>query len=177
LAQPGDDWCATRNRVAKTGNRDSASIDVAEILDHLRARDPRTCAEFPRAMLLRVLAKACLAVAYAHSRCVVHRDIKPDNLIVGDFGESTFSIGAWRASYRDIPIRRFSPIRGSAWVRTASRRPRSGLGIVRRSGPRGRRLGRVWARVGRLPAWAWVGRQPTRSLREFQLGGIRSRTR
>lgn len=37
--------------------------------------------------LLEVFLKVCDAVAYAHSRGVIHRDIKPDNIMVGPFGE------------------------------------------------------------------------------------------
>ena len=37
--------------------------------------------------LLEIFLKVCDAVSYAHSRGVVHRDIKPDNIMVGPFGE------------------------------------------------------------------------------------------
>jgi serine/threonine protein kinase len=38
--------------------------------------------------LLRRFVDVCNAVAYAHSRGVVHRDLKPDNVMLGKYGET-----------------------------------------------------------------------------------------
>ncbi len=37
--------------------------------------------------VVNIFLKVCDAIAYAHSKNVLHRDIKPDNIMVGDFGE------------------------------------------------------------------------------------------
>jgi WD40 repeat protein/tRNA A-37 threonylcarbamoyl transferase component Bud32 len=50
-------------------------------------REPRA-REIAFHRLLRSMIDACNAVAYAHSRGVVHRDIKPHNIMLGRFGET-----------------------------------------------------------------------------------------
>ncbi|MFM7096582.1 MAG: protein kinase domain-containing protein, partial [Gemmataceae bacterium] len=37
--------------------------------------------------LLQYFQSACLAIEYAHSKGVLHCDIKPDNIMIGDYGE------------------------------------------------------------------------------------------
>lgn len=52
-----------------------------------RKRDPEVRIHFGIPRLLRIVLQVGFALANAHARGVVHRDIKPDNIIIGDFGE------------------------------------------------------------------------------------------
>ena len=44
-------------------------------------------AEDPLEWNLRILTSVCNAVHFAHSRGILHRDLKPDNVMIGSFGE------------------------------------------------------------------------------------------
>jgi serine/threonine protein kinase len=62
-------------------------VTLHSVLDGLRAGDEAMRARFSLAELLTIFQKVCDAVAYAHSRGVIHRDLKPGNVMIGEFGE------------------------------------------------------------------------------------------
>jgi hypothetical protein len=95
---------------------------LREILESLAKKDADAVTRFPLGQLLTIFQKVCDAVAFAHSRGVIHRDLKPDNIMLGDFGEVLVMdwglakmVGSSPAKSRTrrIPTRRVFPDRNS----------------------------------------------------------------
>ena len=60
--------------------------ELSEVLSERRSH-PATAAAWPLVRLVGVLIQICNGMAFAHSRHVIHRDLKPGNIMLGDFGE------------------------------------------------------------------------------------------
>ncbi|MFG0288220.1 MAG: serine/threonine-protein kinase, partial [Rhodopirellula sp. JB044] len=58
---------------------------LRDVINGIKKGEQET--EFPLHRRLEIFQKVCDAIAYAHSRRVLHLDIKPENIFVGDFGE------------------------------------------------------------------------------------------
>jgi serine/threonine protein kinase len=57
------------------------------ILQDIRAGNQETVEAYPLIRLLTIAMKTCETVAFAHSKGVVHHDLKPGNVMVGRYGE------------------------------------------------------------------------------------------
>src|SRR5689334_12964764 len=58
-----------------------------DLIRRLAKDDPDALARWWRRRRLEVFGRICLAVHYAHTRGVIHRDLKPGNIMLGEYGE------------------------------------------------------------------------------------------
>ncbi|MFN7950175.1 MAG: protein kinase [bacterium] len=62
-------------------------VDGRPLAEMLLESPPETRTERELRELVKVVMKACDALAFAHAHGIVHRDLKPENVLVGEFGE------------------------------------------------------------------------------------------
>lgn len=60
---------------------------VREILDKQSLGDAEAIATYNLDRMLGIIIQVCNALNYAHVHGVVHRDVKPENILVGEYGE------------------------------------------------------------------------------------------
>ena len=62
-------------------------ITLGTALQGLRRNDPEMEARFDLDRLLQIFIEVCQGVIYAHDRQVIHCDLKPNNILIGHYGE------------------------------------------------------------------------------------------
>ncbi len=60
---------------------------LAQIIEALREQDPEVQRQYSLTRLVQILMQVAQAIGFAHSKAVVHRDIKPGNVMLGEHGE------------------------------------------------------------------------------------------
>jgi eukaryotic-like serine/threonine-protein kinase len=62
-------------------------LSLREILDKQSLGDQQTIATHNLDRMLGTIIQVCNALSYAHVHGVVHRDVKPENILIGSYGE------------------------------------------------------------------------------------------
>lgn len=65
----------------------ASGTTLRSVLSDLAKGDPVAVKRWSREKLLAAFRRVCLTLHYAHERGVVHRNVTPDNIVLGNFGE------------------------------------------------------------------------------------------
>jgi serine/threonine-protein kinase len=82
-------------------SNDGRPFHVMKLIEGSTLTDILLQRRVPLARLLSIFAKTCEMIAFAHSRDVVHLDLKPSNVMVGSFGE--VYVMDWGLARCDLP--------------------------------------------------------------------------
>lgn len=61
---------------------------LGDILHQMRKGILRVRQRYSQMRLLNIFVQICMAIHYAHTKGVIHRDLKPHNIMIGEFGET-----------------------------------------------------------------------------------------
>ncbi|MFT5126527.1 MAG: serine/threonine protein kinase [Rhodothermales bacterium] len=64
-----------------------SGVTLLDIIKGIREHRKEFVDKYPLGQLLTIFTKVCDAIAFAHAHDVIHRDLKPDNIMIGDYGE------------------------------------------------------------------------------------------
>jgi serine/threonine-protein kinase len=72
-------------------------------------RTPELRAQWPLARVLGAFVQVARALAYAHARGILHNDIKPENVLLGDFGEVYVADWGLAREMHEVTVLRTEP--------------------------------------------------------------------
>ena len=81
-----------------------SGVEWKSILHPKSTEDQARAASYDFEKHLRVLVSVCNAVAFAHDKGVVHCDLKPENVMIGGFGEVLVMDWGVAVDIRDDPV-------------------------------------------------------------------------